>query len=189
MACLRYVLLVIPLCLAVCRVVFVVQGEEFIHRADVSMGLWESAGAKRICVWATGASIRPAAHGGWGHMPHLPGDPAHISALLSSQRFLTPFLIPWESFSHSLIAFQTQAVSQHESEALVRCSANCYYFYFWQDTMDMPIKLTCSHLFCDNCISTWLARERTCPMCRTIVRPAGTMGCTDGSTSLAPLVF
>ncbi|CAL8467079.1 g6615 [Coccomyxa elongata] len=58
-----------------------------------------------------------------------------------------------------------------------------------QDTMSMPIKLTCSHLFCDTCISTWLARERTCPMCRTIVRPAGTMGCTDGSTSLAPLVF
>ncbi|EIE26740.1 hypothetical protein COCSUDRAFT_64636 [Coccomyxa subellipsoidea C-169] len=58
-----------------------------------------------------------------------------------------------------------------------------------QDTMKTPIKLTCSHMFCDRCISIWLGRERTCPLCRTIVRPAGTMGCTDGSTPLAPLVF
>ena len=179
MACLRYVLVVILLCLAVCRVVFVVQGEEFIHRADISMGLWESAGAKRICVWATGASIRPAAHGGWGHMPHLSGDPTHISAL------------PWPLLN------PRQGV-QSRCHAISKCNLFCSIswkfwcsatFFHWQDTMDMPIKLTCSHLFCDNCISTWLARERTCPMCRTIVRPAGTMGCTDGSTSLAPLVF
>ncbi|KAK9917011.1 hypothetical protein WJX75_009971 [Coccomyxa subellipsoidea] len=58
-----------------------------------------------------------------------------------------------------------------------------------QDTMKTPIKLTCSHLFCESCVGIWLSRERTCPMCRTIVRPAGTMGRTDGSTPLAPLVF
>ena len=35
----------------------------------------------------------------------------------------------------------------------------------------------------------FVCRERTCPMCRTLVRAAGTMSSTDGATSLLPLVF
>ncbi|CAK0735440.1 hypothetical protein CVIRNUC_000581 [Coccomyxa viridis] len=58
-----------------------------------------------------------------------------------------------------------------------------------QDQMRTPIKLTCSHFFCDHCISTWLARERTCPMCRKIVRPAGIMPVSDGATPLVPVLF
>ena len=42
-----------------------------------------------------------------------------------------------------------------------------------QDAMKSPIKLTCSHLFCDACISTWLAR------CAS--RPTAVLGCfADG---------
>lgn len=29
-----------------------------------------------------------------------------------------------------------------------------------------PVLLTCKHIFCENCVSTWLDRERTCPLCR-----------------------
>ena len=61
--------------------------------------------------------------------------------------------------------------------------------YVVQDQMRTPIKLTCSHFFCDHCISTWLARERTCPMCRKIVRPAGIMPVSDGATPLVPVLF
>uniref|UniRef100_A0A915MAB9 RING-type domain-containing protein n=1 Tax=Meloidogyne javanica TaxID=6303 RepID=A0A915MAB9_MELJA len=32
-----------------------------------------------------------------------------------------------------------------------------------------PVKLKCSHIFCSECIRTWLDREHTCPICRTIV--------------------
>ena len=27
-----------------------------------------------------------------------------------------------------------------------------------QDTITTPIRLTCNHIFCDACISTWLGR-------------------------------
>lgn len=73
-----------------------------------------------------------------------------------------------------------QSVMDH-SELLGICVA--------QDQMRTPIKLTCSHFFCDHCISTWLARERTCPMCRKIVRPAGIMPVSDGATPLVPVLF
>uniref|UniRef100_A0A0N5A334 RING-type domain-containing protein n=1 Tax=Parastrongyloides trichosuri TaxID=131310 RepID=A0A0N5A334_PARTI len=32
-----------------------------------------------------------------------------------------------------------------------------------------PIKLDCNHIFCKECISTWLDRKDTCPLCRTMI--------------------
>ncbi|KAK0086602.1 hypothetical protein PV325_002911 [Microctonus aethiopoides] len=32
-----------------------------------------------------------------------------------------------------------------------------------------PVRLHCNHIFCENCVSTWLDRERTCPLCRTAI--------------------
>lgn len=34
---------------------------------------------------------------------------------------------------------------------------------------DSPVKLSCGHIFCDECIATWLDKEHTCPMCRATV--------------------
>jgi E3 ubiquitin-protein ligase RNFT1 len=34
------------------------------------------------------------------------------------------------------------------------------------DTLNSPVRLTCNHLYCEACIATWLAKEKTCPMCR-----------------------
>ena len=56
-----------------------VQGQEFVHGADISVGMWEGAGAKGVCVWPPGASSRPTTDGGWMHVPHLPGDSSCIS--------------------------------------------------------------------------------------------------------------
>lgn len=32
-----------------------------------------------------------------------------------------------------------------------------------------PVKLSCGHIFCEECIGTWLDKEHTCPMCRATV--------------------
>lgn len=37
----------------------------------------------------------------------------------------------------------------------------------------MPVRLDCSHVFCEECILEWLERDRTCPMCRAQVRGRG----------------
>lgn len=45
-----------------------------------------------------------------------------------------------------------------------------------------PTKLSCSHIFCTNCIETWLECENTCPMCRAIVEKKNNMW-KNGATS------
>ncbi|XP_078404350.1 E3 ubiquitin-protein ligase RNFT1 isoform X1 [Cetorhinus maximus] len=32
-----------------------------------------------------------------------------------------------------------------------------------------PILLVCQHIFCEECISLWFNREKTCPLCRTVI--------------------
>ncbi|XP_061134895.1 RING finger and transmembrane domain-containing protein 2 isoform X4 [Syngnathus typhle] len=45
-----------------------------------------------------------------------------------------------------------------------------------------PVALLCQHIFCEECLSSWLDRERACPLCRTTV--VETLRCwKDGTTS------
>ena len=37
------------------------------------------------------------------------------------------------------------------------------------DNLSEPTKLHCKHIFCEECVSTWFDREKTCPMCRAQV--------------------
>ncbi|KAH0466014.1 hypothetical protein IEQ34_006117 [Dendrobium chrysotoxum] len=53
-----------------------------------------------------------------------------------------------------------------------------------QEKMHAPILLRCKHIFCEDCVSEWFDRERTCPLCRALVKPAGLRSFGDGSTSL-----
>lgn len=48
------------------------------------------------------------------------------------------------------------------------------------------VALSCNHIFCEDCISKWFEREKTCPMCRTVIKSAGIPRHTDGSTNLLP---
>ncbi|CAL5420475.1 unnamed protein product [Camellia sinensis] len=50
--------------------------------------------------------------------------------------------------------------------------------------MHAPILLRCKHIFCEDCVSEWFERERTCPLCRALVKPADLRSFGDGSTSL-----
>lgn len=58
-----------------------------------------------------------------------------------------------------------------------------------QEPMSKPIKLQCTHIFCEACIAEWFERERTCPMCRAVVKPTGLPSFGDCSTSLLPQLF
>jgi len=49
------------------------------------------------------------------------------------------------------------------------------------DAFVYPTRLSCTHIFCEECVSTWFDRERTCPMCRAKVVDDPTY--RDGSTT------
>lgn len=53
-----------------------------------------------------------------------------------------------------------------------------------QEKMQTPILLRCKHIFCEDCVSEWFERERTCPLCRAVVKAADLRSFGDGSTSL-----
>lgn len=57
-----------------------------------------------------------------------------------------------------------------------------------QDSLRSPIRLVCGHLYCEDCVEEWLARESTCPMCRTVVRRPTLKPRGDGATSLFPVL-
>ncbi|WVZ19353.1 hypothetical protein V8G54_006675 [Vigna mungo] len=52
-----------------------------------------------------------------------------------------------------------------------------------QEKMQAPILLSCKHMFCEECVSEWFERERTCPLCRALVKPADLRTFGDGSTT------
>ncbi|CBI15794.3 unnamed protein product, partial [Vitis vinifera] len=58
-----------------------------------------------------------------------------------------------------------------------------------QEKMHAPILLRCKHIFCEDCVSEWFERERTCPLCRALVKPADIRSYGDGSTSLFFQIF
>lgn len=60
-----------------------------------------------------------------------------------------------------------------------------------QDAFRDPVRLSCTHVFCQDCCGEWFERERTCPMCRAAVGPANKKfkSKSDGSTPLFPTIF
>ncbi|KAI4318908.1 hypothetical protein MLD38_032563 [Melastoma candidum] len=58
-----------------------------------------------------------------------------------------------------------------------------------QEKMHGPVLLRCKHIFCEDCVSEWFERERTCPLCRALVKPADLKSFGDGSTSLFFQIF
>ncbi|XP_050287807.1 uncharacterized protein LOC126726562 isoform X3 [Quercus robur] len=58
-----------------------------------------------------------------------------------------------------------------------------------QEKMHAPILLRCKHIFCEECVSEWFERERTCPLCRVLVKAADIKSYGDGSTSLSVQLF
>lgn len=66
------------------------------------------------------------------------------------------------------------------------------------EAMHQPVKLSCSHMFCEECVMEWFDRERSCPLCRASMATSPRGGShddevkpqfLDGSTSLFPQLF
>ncbi|XP_073429234.1 E3 ubiquitin-protein ligase RNFT1 isoform X2 [Dendrobates tinctorius] len=51
-----------------------------------------------------------------------------------------------------------------------------------------PTVLICQHIFCEDCISLWFNREKTCPLCRTVISSHNHKW-KDGATSLQLRLF
>ncbi|XP_023743956.1 uncharacterized protein LOC111892117 [Lactuca sativa] len=87
------------------------------------------------------------------------------------------FYAALKALSRKEVNYGSYATAEQVSEAGDLC-AIC------QEKMQAPILLRCKHIFCEDCVSEWFERERTCPLCRALVRPADIRSFGDGSTSL-----
>lgn len=58
-----------------------------------------------------------------------------------------------------------------------------------QENMRQPISLRCKHVFCEECVTEWFERERTCPLCRAVIKTTGVRSFGDGSTGLLLQIF
>ncbi|CAI9762311.1 unnamed protein product [Fraxinus pennsylvanica] len=97
---------------------------------------------------------------------------------------LTSILEKVQSFFASLKAFSRKEIhygSYATSEQVTAAGDLCA---ICQEKMHVPILLRCKHIFCEDCVSEWFERERTCPLCRALVRPTDLRSYGDGSTSL-----
>ncbi|KAI3788499.1 hypothetical protein L2E82_01267 [Cichorium intybus] len=79
--------------------------------------------------------------------------------------------------SHKAIHYGTYATNEQVNAGGDVC-AIC------QEKMHAPLMLRCKHIFCEECVSEWLERERTCPLCRAVVKSENVRSFVDGSTSL-----
>lgn len=86
------------------------------------------------------------------------------------------------ALSHKEVHYGSYATAEQVNAAGDLC-AIC------QEKMHAPILLRCKHIFCEDCVSEWFERERTCPLCRALVKPADIKSYGDGSTSLFLQLF
>ena len=73
--------------------------------------------------------------------------------------------------------------TEQEAQAAGNICSICH------DTFNEPIKIQCGHIFCENCLEEWLARDRTCPICRSTIHSSGPKARDDGSTPMFPMLF
>ncbi|KAI3470985.1 hypothetical protein Pfo_027648 [Paulownia fortunei] len=97
---------------------------------------------------------------------------------------LTSIVEKVQSFFASLKALSRKEVNYGSYATSEQVNAAGDLCAICQEKMHAPILLRCKHIFCEDCVSEWFERERTCPLCRALVRPADLRSYGDGSTSL-----
>lgn len=88
----------------------------------------------------------------------------------------------WKCFTALRILFSSTAPFGRYAtrEEILEADDSCS---VCQDDFQRPIMLDCGHMFCEECISSWFARENTCPICRAKQENVN-MKFTDGSSNL-----
>ena len=85
-----------------------------------------------------------------------------------------------------LLRMQAQYGQAASPEDVMECGDCCTICH---EKMRQPIKLRCKHVFCEDCVCQWFERERTCPLCRAVIKPAGMKSYGDGGTSMLLQLF
>lgn len=87
----------------------------------------------------------------------------------------------WASLLKTLRLFLT---GEHTGTAATRsqCSEAGDVCPICQGEYREPRALICQHIFCDECIALWFNREKSCPLCRTVIKDKVYLW-RDGATS------
>ncbi|NXD23352.1 RNFT1 ligase, partial [Spelaeornis formosus] len=100
---------------------------------------------------------------------------------------LLSFFGQWRNFRQVLWIFFTRP--QYGVPASKRqCSESDDICSICQAEFQKPILLICQHTFCEECISLWFNREKTCPLCRTVISDHVNKW-KDGATSMHLQIF
>ncbi|XP_068328867.1 uncharacterized protein [Pyrus communis] len=102
---------------------------------------------------------------------------------------LTSVVEKVQSFLASIRALSRKDIHYGSHATLEQVNAAGDLCAICQEKMHAPILLRCKHIFCEDCVSEWFERERTCPLCRALVKPADLRTYGDGSTSLIFQLF
>ncbi|GLU14802.1 hypothetical protein SLE2022_313500 [Rubroshorea leprosula] len=102
--------------------------------------------------------------------------------LTSAVEKVQSFFTALKALSRKEVPYGAYATSEQVNAAGDLC-AIC------QEKMHAPILLRCKHIYCEDCVSEWFEKERTCPLCRALVKPADLRSYGDGSTSLLFQIF
>ncbi|XP_027332016.1 E3 ubiquitin-protein ligase RNFT1-like [Abrus precatorius] len=102
---------------------------------------------------------------------------------------LTSVLEKFQCFISALKALSSKEVHYGVYATMEQVNAAGDLCAICQEKMQAPILLRCKHIFCEDCVLEWFERERTCPLCRALVKPADLRTFGDGSTSLLFQLF
>eukprot|EP01105_Mastigella_eilhardi_P001671 TRINITY_DN119_c0_g1_i5.p1 TRINITY_DN119_c0_g1~~TRINITY_DN119_c0_g1_i5.p1 ORF type:complete len:409 (-),score=113.66 TRINITY_DN119_c0_g1_i5:77-1303(-) len=93
---------------------------------------------------------------------------------------LLPRLREWLRVTRACVTCGGAGLQRATEEEVTRCSNTCP---ICQDAPTDPVVLPCHHVFCEECISEWLAGQKTCPMCRDAIASGGYARGHNGHTS------
>ncbi|XP_015735960.1 E3 ubiquitin-protein ligase RNFT1 [Coturnix japonica] len=100
---------------------------------------------------------------------------------------LLSFLGQWRNFRQVLRIFYTRP-HYGVTASKRQCSESDDICSICHAEFQKPILLICQHTFCEECISLWFNREKTCPLCRTVISDHVNKW-KDGATSMRLQIF
>ncbi|NWV78110.1 RNFT1 ligase, partial [Dasyornis broadbenti] len=100
---------------------------------------------------------------------------------------LLSFFEQWRNFRQILRIFFTRPHCGVPASKR-QCSESDDICPICQAEFQKPILLICQHTFCEECISLWFNREKTCPLCRTVISDHVNKW-KDGATSMHLQIF